>query len=64
MRLGVLLRAEREPVGGRDVLVHQEALHDPGEAADVMRQALEQPCLAAGVAHGDGRAIGIEGAHP
>ena len=64
MRLGVLLRAEREPVGGRDVLVHQQALDDLGEAADVVRQAVEQPRLAAGVAHGDGRAIGVESGHP
>ena len=60
MRLGVLLGAEREPVGGRDVLVHQQALDDLGEPADIVRQAVEQPRLAAGVAHGDGRAIDVE----
>ena len=64
MRLGVLLRAEREPVGGRDVLVHQQPLDDLGEPADVVRQAVEQPRLAAGVAHGDGAAIGVENGHP
>jgi hypothetical protein len=63
MRLGVLLGAEREPVGGRDVLVHHQPLDDLGEPADIVRQAVEQPRLAAGVAHGDGRAIGVE-VHP
>ena len=64
VRLGMLLGAEREPIGGCDVFVHHQALNDRGEPADVMRQAVEQPRLAAGVAHGDRRAIGVENGHP
>ena len=64
MGLGMLLAAEREAVGGRDVLVHQQALDDLGQAADIVRQAVEQPRLAAGVAHGDRRAIEVESGHP
>ena len=59
MRLGVLLAAQRDPVGGGDVLVDQQALDDRGEPADVVRQAVEQPRLAAGVAQGDGGAVEV-----
>jgi hypothetical protein len=64
MGLGVLLGAEGETVGGRDVLVHQQPLDDLGQPADIVRQAVEQPRLAAGVAHGDRRAVGVESGHP
>jgi len=61
--LRMLLGRQGDTVGGGDMLMDQKALDDLGEAADILRQAVEQHGLDAGVAHVDRRAeaVGVHG---
>ena len=60
MRLAMLFGRQREPVGRRDMLVHEQPLHHGRQCCGIARQAVEQARLLRRVGHVDRPAIELE----